>query len=120
MGAAIWSMSLADMLSFPLQFFVRFFKNHGLLSVNNRPQWCVIEGGSSAYIEPLSAAFASRFVSTALSPVERNEQGVVIHSAAGIEGFDQVVFACHSDQALELLANPSQAERRFWCPALRR
>ena len=47
MGAAIWSMSLTDMLSFPLQFFVRFFKNHGLLSVSNRPQWCVIEGGSS-------------------------------------------------------------------------
>ena len=54
MGAAIWSMSLNDMLGFPLQFFVRFFKNHGLLSVSDRPQWCVIEGGSSSYVAPLT------------------------------------------------------------------
>ncbi|HLD67130.1 MAG TPA: NAD(P)-binding protein, partial [Pseudomonas sp.] len=60
MGAAIWSMSLADMLAFPLQFFVRFFKNHGLLSVSNRPQWHVVQGGSRSYVAPLSAGFAER------------------------------------------------------------
>ena len=60
MGAAIWSMSLADMLAFPLQFFVRFFKNHGLLSVNDRPQWRVICGGSRSYVAPLTASFAER------------------------------------------------------------
>lgn len=53
MGAAIWSMAPLGMLGFPLQFFVRFCRNHGLLSVNQRPQWRVIEGGSSSYIEPL-------------------------------------------------------------------
>ncbi len=60
MGAAIWSMPLADMLEFPLQSFIRFFKNHGLLSITNRPQWRVIEGGSSAYIQPLSAGFSEK------------------------------------------------------------
>lgn len=58
MGAAIWSMSLADMLAFPLQFFVRFFRNHGLLSVSDRPQWRVIEGGSRSYVAPLTRDFA--------------------------------------------------------------
>ncbi len=112
MGAAIWSMSLADMLGFPLQFFVRFFKNHGLLSVSNRPQWCVIEGGSSRYIEPLTRNFKERIrLNCPVDNVTRTDAGVVIHSAAGSEAFDRVVFACHSDQALALLADPSQAEQ---------
>ncbi|RON46463.1 NAD(P)/FAD-dependent oxidoreductase [Pseudomonas frederiksbergensis] len=112
MGAAIWSMSMADMLGFPLQFFVRFFKNHGLLSVSNRPQWCVIEGGSSAYIAPLTASFKDRIrLNCPVTRVERDADGVVIHSPAGSERFDKVVFACHSDQALKLLANPSDAEQ---------
>lgn len=111
MGAAIWSMSMADMLGFPLQFFIRFFKNHGLLSVNNRPQWQVIEGGSSAYIKPLTASFKENIrLNCPVTRVERDEEGVVIHSAAGSERFDKVVFACHSDQALKLLAKPSDAE----------
>ncbi|MET0126841.1 MAG: FAD-dependent oxidoreductase, partial [Pseudomonas caspiana] len=114
MGAAIWSMSLADMLAFPLQFFVRFFKNHGLLSVSNRPQWCVIEGGSSRYIEPLTASFAERIrLSCPVSRVERDADGVTVHSAAGSERFDKVVFACHSDQALKMLAQPSTAEQEI-------
>ncbi|MBK5537064.1 FAD-dependent oxidoreductase [Pseudomonas sp. TH05] len=114
MGAAIWSMSLVEMRGFPLQFFVRFFKNHGLLSVSNRPQWCVIEGGSSRYIEPLSATFRERIrLNCPVSRVERDLSGVLIHSAAGSERFDKVVFACHSDQALSLLAAPSDAEREI-------
>ncbi|MHC8368522.1 NAD(P)/FAD-dependent oxidoreductase [Pseudomonas sp. ZT5P21] len=112
MGSAIWSMSMAQMLNFPLQFFVRFFKNHGLLSVNNRPQWCVVEGGSSAYITPLTATFRQKIrLECPVTRVERDEDGVVIHSAAGSERFDKVVFACHSDQALKLLAKPSAAEQ---------
>lgn len=112
MGAAIWSMPMAEMLGFPLQFFVRFFKNHGLLSVSNRPQWCVIEGGSSAYVAPLTAGYKEKIrLNCPVTRVERDADGVVIHSAAGSERFDKVVFACHSDQALELLAKPSEAER---------
>ena len=114
MGAAIWSMSLVDMLKFPLQFFVRFFKNHGLLSVNNRPQWCVIEGGSSSYIEPLTHSFREQIrLDCPVHLVERDAEGVVVHSAAGTEAFDKVVFACHSDQALALLGDPSQAEQHI-------
>ena len=114
MGAAIWSMSLADMLAFPLQFFIRFFKNHGLLSVSNRPQWCVVEGGSSSYIEPLTASFRERIrLSCPVSRVERDDQGVTVHSAVGSERFDKVIFACHSDQALKLLAQPSAAEQQI-------
>ncbi|QXI16996.1 NAD(P)/FAD-dependent oxidoreductase [Pseudomonas hamedanensis] len=112
MGAAIWSMPMAQMLNFPLQFFLRFFKNHGLLSVSDRPQWQVIVGGSSAYIAPLTASFKGNIrLNCAVTRVERNQHGVVIHSPAGIEHFDKVVFACHSDQALQLLAIPSDAER---------
>ena len=111
MGAAIWSMSLADMLQFPLQFFVRFFKNHGLLSVSNRPQWYVIEGGSSAYVAPLTKGFAERIrLNCPVSRVERDELGVTLESPAGRERFDAVIFACHSDQALQLLAEPSASE----------
>ncbi len=112
MGAAIWSMSLDDMLNFPLQLFVRFFKNHGLLSVSNRPQWQVIEGGSSAYIAPLTASFSERIrLNCPVHRVERDEHGVTVHSKAGIERYDKVIFACHSDQALQLLAKPSSAEQ---------
>jgi predicted NAD/FAD-binding protein len=114
MGAAIWSMSLADMLAFPLQFFVRFFKNHGLLSVSNRPQWRVIEGGSSSYIEPLTAAFKHRIrLDCPVYEVERDEDGVTVHSAGGSERYDKVIFACHSDQALAMLSQPSVAEREI-------
>ncbi|MCU7650905.1 NAD(P)/FAD-dependent oxidoreductase [Pseudomonas piscis] len=114
MGSAIWSMSRGQMLGFPLQFFVRFFKNHGLLSVSNRPQWYVIEDGSSRYIEPLTASFRERIrLDCPVQRVERDELGVLIHSAAGSERFDKVVFACHSDQALRLLASPSHAEQEI-------
>lgn len=114
MGAAIWSMSLADMLNFPLQFFLRFFKNHGLLSVTDRPQWQVIKGGSSSYVAPLSASFAERIrLQCPVQRVERDARGVTVHSSAGSERFDKVVFACHSDQALQLLAEPSATEHQI-------
>lgn len=114
MGAAIWSMPMAEMLNFPLQFFVRFFENHGLLSVSNRPQWQVIEGGSSAYITPLTASFKERIrLNCPVGRIDRDAHGVVIHSPAGIERFDKVVLACHSDQALRLLGNPDDKEREI-------
>ena len=114
MGSAIWSMSLADMQGFPLQFFVRFFKNHGLLSATNRPQWRVVSGGSRSYVTALSASFAERIrLNCPVQRVERDATGVTLHSAAGSERFDSVVFACHSDQALSLLAAPNQSEREI-------
>lgn len=112
MGAAIWSMSMADILGFPMRTFVRFFNNHGLLSAENRRPWCVIEGGSNAYIAPLTASFRQKIrLNDPVNRVERDGEGVIIHSTAGSERFDKVVFACHSDQALKLLARPSDAEQ---------
>jgi predicted NAD/FAD-binding protein len=114
MGSAIWSMSLADMLGFPLQFFVRFCKNHGLLSVSDRPTWQVIEGGSRSYVAPLTASFAERIrLNCPVIRVMRDEDGVTLHSAAGNERFDKVIFACHSDQALALLDQASEKEREI-------
>lgn len=112
MGAAIWSMSLQDMLGFPLQFFLRFCKNHGLLSVNDRPQWRVIAGGSRSYVAPLTSGFAERIrLGCPVQRVQRDAEGVTVYSQAGAERFDRIVFACHSDQALVLLSSPTQAER---------
>ncbi len=112
MGSAIWSMSLTDMLGFPLQFFVRFCKNHGLLSVSDRPTWQVIEGGSRSYVAPLTESFAERIrLNCPVSRVVRDQDGVTLHSAAGSERFDKVIFACHSDQALALLEQPSEQEQ---------
>ncbi|NVK74989.1 MAG: FAD-dependent oxidoreductase [Oceanospirillaceae bacterium] len=113
MGSAIWSSTLDEMMDFPLVFFVRFFKNHGLLSVNDRPQWRVIEGGSSAYLPPLVAKFEDRIqLGADIAKVQRAENEVIIHFGDGsTQTFDQVVFACHSDEALALLADPSAEEQ---------
>ncbi|MDE8604305.1 FAD-dependent oxidoreductase [Marinomonas sp. RSW2] len=112
MGSAIWSSTLDEMMDFPLVFFVRFFKNHGLLSVNDRPQWRVIEGGSSAYLQPLVAKFKDRIqLGARIAHVQRSGHDVVIQFEDGAQQtFDQVVFACHSDEALRLLADPTQDE----------
>jgi predicted NAD/FAD-binding protein len=113
MGSAIWSADCASMLEFPVQFFVRFFKNHGLLSVKNRPQWRVIEGGSREYIAPLCRRFEQRIhTGTAVKTLRRDAGGVTLVLADGREQrFDQAVIATHSDQALAMLETPSTAEQ---------
>jgi predicted NAD/FAD-binding protein len=114
MGSAIWSADTAQMMNFPLQFFVRFLRNHGLLNVVNRPQWRVIEGGSREYIKPLTAGFANNIrTNTAVRGVRRLPSGVELTLDHGRECYDQVVFACHSDQALDMLVDPSPAEREI-------
>ncbi len=113
MGAAIWSTSPGAMFGFPARFFVRFLMNHGMLTVNDRPQWRTIVGGSARYVEKLTAPFRSRI--RLRTPVEwiRRQPGSVIVKAQGhdSERYDAVFMACHSDQALRLLADPTQAER---------
>ncbi|MDT0502204.1 MULTISPECIES: FAD-dependent oxidoreductase [unclassified Halomonas] len=114
MGAAIWSASLSDLRDFPLQFFVRFFRHHGLLSVNDRPRWYTLVGGSRSYIPLLTAPYAGRIrLSTPVRGIRRLGDGVAVRSALGVERFDEVVMACHADQALALLEDPSPAEREL-------
>lgn len=113
MGAAIWSTDPARMLGFPARFFVRFFHNHGMLSVDARPQWRAIRGGSASYVEKLVAPFRGQIRLDA--PVEtvlraRGRVLVKVRDAAP-ETFDRVFFACHSDQALALLGDATPLER---------
>ena len=114
MGCAIWSASTDRMIDFPLRFFVQFFKSHGLLSVNNRPQWRVIKGGSRSYLDPLVAGFSESILTNAnISRIRRLGDTVeLIMSDGQVMAYDHVVLACHSDQALSLLGDASLAERR--------
>jgi predicted NAD/FAD-binding protein len=115
MGAAIWSSRPIDMLHFPARFFVEFFANHGFLSVDKRPTWRVIRGGSREYVRRLTAPFAGRIhLSTPVQSLQRHAHRVSLRLAnGGVEHFDQVFMACHSDQALALLADPSPQEREI-------
>jgi predicted NAD/FAD-binding protein len=114
MGAAIWSAEPELMGSIPVRYFVRFFKNHGLLSVNDRPQWRVLRGGSQRYVERLVAPFRHHIrLSCPVTRVVRFPDHVLVETESQApERFDQVVLATHSDQALRLLSDPSGAERR--------
>jgi len=113
MGAAIWSTDPASMMRFPARFFVRFLHNHGMLTVNDRPTWRTIKGGSARYVERLVAPFRDRI--QLVTPVEqvRRIPGGVLVKPRGHESvrFDAVFLACHSDQALAMLADASDAER---------
>ncbi|WP_048307999.1 NAD(P)/FAD-dependent oxidoreductase [Halomonas sp. PR-M31] len=111
MGAAIWSASPEDLKGFPACFFLRFFHNHGLLSVDHRPQWYTLTGGSRSYIPALTAPYAERIhLNCPVHTIRRDEAGVTLRTSRGEERFDQVVLACHADQALALLANASNDE----------
>jgi hypothetical protein len=115
MGAAIWSAGLTDMPDFPLRFFLQFFKNHGLLNISDRPQWAVIQGGSRNYVEALLAQCGDDGIhlNAGVKAVRRFDDHVELEFPDGrCERFDQVIFACHSDQALALLADASVAEEQ--------
>ncbi len=113
MASAIWSADCDSVVNFPLQFFLRFFRNHGLLSVRERPQWRVIEGGSREYLRPLCQRFEDRIhTGCAVIAVARQPDRVTLTLASGEERhFDQVVIATHADQALAMLADPSSEEQ---------
>lgn len=113
MGSAIWSADPNQMFQFPAKFFIRFFHNHGMLSVSNRPEWRVIKGGSQAYVSKLTAEFKDRIqLSSPIEKVSRTENGVLVKpKGAEAQKFDWVFFACHSDQALNMLTDASQDEK---------
>jgi len=113
MGAAIWSTDPRQMLAFPASFFVRFFANHGLLGIRNRPQWRVIRGGSREYVRKLTEPFAHRIrLNDRVVSLRRLPTHVEVRTATGLtETFDYAFVATHSDQALAMLANPTPLER---------
>ena len=113
MGAAIWSTDPARMLAFPARYFVQFFHNHGMLSVDQRPQWHAICGGSARYVEKLVAPFRQRIrLNCPIESVRRLPDGVLVKPrGADTERYDQVFFASHSDQALALLTDATALEK---------
>ncbi len=110
MVAAIWSSSINDSRDFPLKFFLNFFNHHGLLNIIDRPQWYVIEGGSRSYIPKLANLVEEIRLNASIKQIERHADSVSIKSRVGEEHFDEVVMACHSDQAIRLLKDCSAQE----------
>jgi predicted NAD/FAD-binding protein len=113
-AAAIWSASVEAVRELPAASFIRFFENHGLLKILDKPLWRTVVGGSRAYVRKLTAEFAAGArLGAAATRVWRTPAGVMVSDASGrTERYDQVVIACHADQGLALLASPTADERR--------
>lgn len=111
MIGCIWSCPTDQMLQFPVATMVRFCHNHGLLQVNDRPQWHTVAGGARQYVERIVARVPDARLATPVRRIERDVAGATVFTDAGAERFDEVVIAAHSDQALALLAHPSARER---------
>jgi predicted NAD/FAD-binding protein len=115
MSSAVWSTPPEKMLAFPAAALLRFFHNHGFLGLSTQHQWWTVEGGAKSYIAPLTAPFAQKIrLNSAASGVIRTPRGVTVTTATGTaHTFEKVVLACHGDQALRLLQNPTDAEHRL-------
>jgi predicted NAD/FAD-binding protein len=114
-ASAVWSADPEQMWSFPASFMAEFFDNHGMFSLRDRPRWRTVEGGSRSYVEAIAEPWRDRIrLRAQVRSIERLDGGVRI-AAEGCESedFDQVVIAAHSDQALAMLADPSEAEREI-------
>ena len=114
MGSAIWSCPFETFMEFPIRFIAEFYQNHGLLGVSDRPQWRVIKGGSKQYIAPLTNGFTDRIhLNSKISGVIREPNSVAIQATNGdSHEFDHVIFACHADQALAVLAESATATEK--------
>lgn len=112
MAAAIWSTPSRSVLDFPAAAFVRFFSNHGLLQVRDRPQWRTVVGGSREYVRRIEAAMPGSFrLGEAAVRVVRTPKGVTVQSARSARNYDSCVIATHADTALGLLADPDGEEQ---------
>lgn len=113
MGAAIWSSSVQQMLDFPTLAFLRFFENHGLVQLQDRPEWRTVDGGSREYVKRLTAPFADKIrTNQSVVQIERNDgMQTVISSDGSRESYDHVALACHADEALQLLSEPTAEEQ---------
>ncbi len=115
MGAAIWSTPAAEMAGYPAAALVRFFRNHGLAQLRDRPVWRTVSGGSRRYVDALTRPFRGQIrLRSAVQEVRRTERGIDVVTAAGIEQFDGVVLATHADSSLKILDGwASDAERNI-------
>jgi uncharacterized protein len=114
MGGAIWSAPFAEMRLFPARSFLRFFANHGWLSLTGAPQWWTIEGGSRTYVDAIERRFRGEVhLSRPVEALRRGHDAVTVSSGGREWRFDHVVVATHADQALRLLSDPSDDERRL-------
>jgi predicted NAD/FAD-binding protein len=111
MASALWSSPPTQILQFPARYLVQFMANHQMLQLAGRPQWRVVKGGSSTYVAALRAHWPVRErLHCPVHSILRHAGGVEVCSAAGVEHFDQLVLACHSDQALRLLGDANERE----------
>ena len=115
MSSAVWSTPPAKMLAFPATTLLRFFHNHGFLGLNTQHQWWTVDGGSHEYVKRLVAPWGDRIrLQARVVRILRESRGVVVQMADGATArFDQVILACHADQALQLLADPTAEESRL-------
>lgn len=112
MASALWSSPARQILDFPARYLVQFMANHQMLTTSDRPTWQVVKGGSSRYIDALTKSWTVAVqLNSAVQTVRRAPEGVFVKTATDEQCFDQVIMACHSNQALGLLASPSDAER---------
>ena len=111
MASALWSSPSAQILNFPARYLVQFMANHQMLQVSGRAQWRVVQGGSASYVHALRADWLVRErLHCPVLSIRRDAKGVAVKSSMGVERFDQIVLACHSDQALALLADATERE----------
>ncbi len=112
MGAAIWSASVDGMRAFPVRHFARFFQNHGLLQLTNRPAWRTVDGGSRRYVAKMITDLADLRLGRKVVSVARDGRGVIVRTEDGqTERFDAAVLACHADQGLAMIEQPTAAEQ---------
>lgn len=113
MAAAIWSSSPADILQFPASTFLRFCLNHGLLQVNDRPQWRTVQGGAREYVKKILKALPTVRLNTHVQNVYKRGSAICVRTENTDEDYDAVVFATHAPQTLQILADASGDERRL-------
>lgn len=122
MAAAIWSCPTEQMLAYPFQTFVRFCHNHGLLQIMNRPQWMTVAGGSRNYVSMLLDGIRSHGgqikLETPVTGIKRSAEGVVVSSSEGHQAYDQMIMACHSDQALKILGEEASPHEKTFLGAI--
>jgi predicted NAD/FAD-binding protein len=119
MAAAIWSCPAGQMLDYPLATFVRFCRNHGLLQIMDRPTWRTVQGGGREYVKKLVARIDDVRLNSPVTGVRFLANSILVTTAHATERFDQVVFACHSDQALALLGDSASSQERRLLGAIR-